>query len=124
MSWLSKLLPPKIKRQDGEARKSPLPEGLWSKCPACEAVLYAADLEKNAQVCPKCGHHHRLSARARIDLLLDPEARFEVGAEVQPVDALKFKDSKRYSDRLRDAAKSTGEDDSRWLYSCAAERNS
>ena len=112
MSWLSKLLPPKIKRQDGEARKSPLPEGLWSKCPACEAVLYAADLEKNAQVCPKCGHHHRLSARARIDLLLDPEARFEVGAEVQPVDALKFKDSKRYSDRLRDAAKSTGEDDS------------
>ncbi len=111
MSWLSKLLPPKIKRQEGEARKSPLPEGLWSKCPACEAVLYAADLEKNAQVCPKCGHHHRLSARARIDLLLDPEGRFEVGAEVQPVDALKFKDSKRYSDRLRDAAKSTGEDD-------------
>ena len=111
MSWLSKLLPPKIKRSEGEARKSSLPEGLWSKCPSCEAVLYATDLQNNAQVCPKCGHHHRLSARARVDLLLDTDGRFEVGAEVQPVDALKFKDSKRYSDRLRDAAKSTGEDD-------------
>ncbi len=113
MSWLTKLLPPKIKRNDsGAARKSNLPEGLWSKCPSCEAVLYATDLEQNANVCPKCAHHNRLDARARIDLLLDPEGRFEIGSEVLPLDPLKFKDSKRYSDRLRDAAESTGETDS------------
>ena len=75
-------------------------------------ALYATDLEKNAQVCPKCGHHNRIDARARIDLLLDPEGRFEIGAEVLPVDALKFKDSRRYSERLLDAAESTGETDS------------
>ncbi len=113
MSWLTKLLPPKIKRNDsGVARKSNLPEGLWSKCPSCEAVLYATDLEKNANVCPKCGHHNRIDARARIELLLDPEGRFEIGAEVLPVDPLKFKDSRRYSERLLDAAESTGETDS------------
>ena len=113
MSWLNKLLPPKIKRNDsGVARKSTLPEGLWSKCPSCEAVLYATDLEKNCQVCPKCGHHNRLDARARIELLLDPEGRFEIGAEVLPVDPLKFRDSRRYSERLLDAAESTGETDS------------
>jgi acetyl-CoA carboxylase carboxyl transferase subunit beta len=113
MSWLNKLLPPKIKRNDtGVARKSPLPEGLWSKCPSCEAVLYATDLEKNANVCPKCAHHNRVGARQRIDLLLDPEGRFEFGAEVLPVDSLKFKDSRRYSERLLDAAESTGETDS------------
>ncbi len=113
MSWLNKLLPPKIKRNDsGVARKSNLPEGLWSKCPSCEAVLYATDLEKNANVCPKCGHHNRIDARARIELLLDPEGRFEIGAEVLPVDPLKFKDSRRYSERLLDAAESTGETDS------------
>ena len=113
MSWLNKLLPPKIKRNDsGVARKSSLPEGLWSKCPSCEAVLYATDLEKNCQVCPKCGHHNRLNARARIELLLDPEGRFEIGAEVLPVDPLKFRDSRRYSERLLDAAESTGETDS------------
>ena len=112
MSWLSKLLPPKIKRNEGgAARRSPLPEGLWSKCPACEAVLYATDLESNLNVCPKCAHHKRLSARARIDLLLDGEGRFEIGAEVLPVDTLKFKDSRRYSERLLDAAESTGETD-------------
>ena len=113
MSWLNKQLPPKIKRSDpGTVRKTTLPEGLWSKCPSCEEVLYATDLEKNAQVCPKCGHHNRIDARARIDLLLDPEGRFEIGAEVLPVDALKFKDSRRYSERLLDAAESTGETDS------------
>ena len=113
MSWLNKQLPPKIKRSDpGTVRKTTLPEGLWSKCPSCEEVLYATDLEKNAQVCPKCGHHNRIDARARIDLLLDPEGRFEIGAEVLPVDALKFKDSRRYSERLQDAAESTGETDS------------
>ncbi len=113
MSWLNKQLPPKIKRNEsGVARKSTLPEGLWSKCPACESVLYATDLEKNANVCPQCGHHNRLSARQRIDLLLDADGRFEIGAEVLPVDTLKFKDSRRYADRLRDAAESVGESDS------------
>ena len=113
MSWLNKLLPPKIKRNaPGVQRKSSLPEGLWSKCPSCEAVLYATDLEQNAHVCPKCAHHNRLDARERIELLLDPEGRFEIGAEVLPVDPLKFKDSRRYAERLVDAAESTGETDS------------
>lgn len=109
MSWLQKLLPPKIKRSQ-TARKS-MPEGLWSKCPACEAVLYATDLANNQQVCPKCGHHHRLRARARLDLLLDAEGRHEVGAEVLPLDPLKFKDSKPYSARLKAAHEDSGETD-------------
>ena len=112
MSWLNNPLPPKIKRDPGVERKSTLPEGLWSKCPSCEAVLYATDLEKNAQVCPQCGHHNRLDARARIAMLLDPEGRFEIGAEVLPTDPLKFKDSRRYTERLSDAATATGETDS------------
>ena len=113
MSWLNKLLPPKIKRNDsGVERKSSLPEGLWSKCPSCEAVLYATDLQSNANVCPKCAYHNRIDARARIDLLLDTDGRFEIGSEVVPVDALKFKDSRPYSERLRDATTSTGETDS------------
>ena len=112
MSWLNNPLPPKIKRDPGVERKSTLPEGLWSKCPSCEAVLYATDLEKNAQVCPQCGHHNRLDARARIERLLDPEGRFEIGAEVLPTDPLKFKDSRRYTERLSDAATATGETDS------------
>ncbi len=109
MSWLQKLLPPKIKRSEG-ARKS-IPEGLWAKCPACEAVLYATDLENNQNVCPKCSHHLRLRARARLDSLLDPEGRFEIGAEIIPMDPLKFKDSKRYVDRLAAAHEDTGEAD-------------
>ena len=112
MSWLNNPLPPKIKRDPGVERKSTLPEGLWSKCPSCEAVLYATDLEKNAQVCQQCGHHNRLDARARIAMLLDPEGRFEIGAEVLPTDPLKFKDSRRYTERLSDAATATGETDS------------
>jgi acetyl-CoA carboxylase carboxyl transferase subunit beta len=109
MSWLQKLLPPKIKRSEG--LKKSIPEGLWSKCPACEAVLYSTDLENNQNVCPKCNHHHRLGARARLDLLLDPEGRFEIGAEVLPMDPLKFKDGKRYPDRLAAAFDDTGEAD-------------
>ncbi len=109
MSWLQKLLPPKIKRAEG--LKKSIPEGLWRKCPSCEAVLYATDLEQNLSVCPKCSHHHRLKARKRLDLLLDPEGRFEIGAEVLPLDALKFKDSKRYPDRLAAANEDTGESD-------------
>jgi acetyl-CoA carboxylase carboxyl transferase subunit beta len=109
MSWIQKLLPPKIKRSEGA--KKAMPEGLWSKCPSCEAVLYTTDLENNLNVCPKCGHHHRLRARARLDLLLDPEGRFEIGAEVLPLDPLKFKDSKRYADRLAAANADTDEAD-------------
>jgi acetyl-CoA carboxylase carboxyl transferase subunit beta len=110
MSWFQKLLPPKIKRREGDAKKN-VPEGLWHKCPSCQAVLYHSDLEKNQNVCPKCNHHHRISARDRIDLLLDSEGRFEIGAEVLPVDTLKFKDQKKYSERLAIAKKSTDEDD-------------
>ena len=110
MSWLQKLLPPKINRT-GTGTKKNVPEGLWSKCPSCAAVLYATDLEKNANVCPKCGYHNRISARERLDLLLDPEGRFEIGVEVTPVDSLKFKDDKRYPDRLVEAEKTTGETD-------------
>lgn len=109
MSWLQKLLPPKIKRAEG-ARRS-IPEGLWRKCAACEAVLYASDLEQNLNVCPKCGHHHRLKARARLDVLLDPEGRHEIGSEVVPLDVLKFKDSKRYPERLAAAHEESGETD-------------
>jgi len=109
MSWLQKLLPPKIKRAEGV--KKSIPEGLWSKCSACEAVLYASDLAQNLNVCPKCNHHLRIGARERLDLLLDAEGRFEIGAEVVPHDVLKFKDSKRYPDRLAAASEETGETD-------------
>ena len=111
MSWLNKLLPPKIKR-DGAPRRNPLPEGLWRKCPSCEAVLYSTDLDNNLQVCPKCGYHNRLRARQRIDCLLDAEGRFEIGAEVVPIDMLKFKDSKKYPQRLMEANLATDETDS------------
>ncbi|MEI7969228.1 MAG: acetyl-CoA carboxylase, carboxyltransferase subunit beta [Betaproteobacteria bacterium] len=110
MSWLQKLLPPKIKRNVGTLRKA-VPEGLWSKCDVCETVLYRADLEKNLSVCPKCSHHMRLTGRERLDGFLDPEGRFEIGAEVLPVDFLKFVDSKRYADRLQAAQAETGEED-------------
>ena len=110
MSWLQKLLPPKIKRSEGSGHKT-IPEGLWSKCPACEAVLYTTDLKDNQGVCPKCHHHHRLNARDRLDLLLDPEGRHEIGTEVLPVDMLKFKDSKRYTDRLLAANNDADETD-------------
>jgi acetyl-CoA carboxylase carboxyl transferase subunit beta len=110
MTWLQKLLPPRIKRSPGE-RRTPVPEGLWVKCPACEAVLYRTDLENNLFVCPKCGHHQRVPARERIEQLLDPEGRFEIGSEVVPVDTLKFKDQKKYPDRLAAALEDTGETD-------------
>ncbi|MBR6026130.1 MAG: acetyl-CoA carboxylase carboxyltransferase subunit beta [Neisseriaceae bacterium] len=109
MSWLDKLLPPKIKRNENKSSK--IPEGLWVKCPSCAATLYNTDLEKNVQVCPKCEHHMPLSARARLDLLLDIDGREEIAANVTPMDILKFKDSKKYTDRLSSAKKQTGEDD-------------
>jgi len=110
MGWFQKLLPPKIKRREGEDKRN-VPEGLWFKCPDCQAVLYHADLEKNLSVCPKCNHHHRITARTRLDWLLDGEGRFEIGAEILPVDTLKFKDQKKYTERLADSQKNTGEDD-------------
>ena len=110
MSWLDKLLPPKIQPTDPTERRS-VPEGLWVKCPSCETVLYNTDLEQNVNVCPKCSHHHRIDARARLDHFLDPEGRYELAQEVLPVDALKFKDSKKYADRLKDALEETGETD-------------
>ena len=110
MSWLQKLLPPRIKSTPG-AKKTAVPEGLWVKCPACEAVLYRTDLEKNLEVCPKCAHHGRVSARVRIEQLLDPEGRYEIGSEILPVDTLKFKDTKKYSERLSAALEDTSETD-------------
>ena len=110
MSWLQKLLPPRIKSSPGD-RRTPVPEGLWVKCPSCEAVLYRTDLEKNLNVCPKCAYHSRVGARERIDQLLDPEGRFEIGLEVMPIDSLKFRDQKKYPDRLAAALEETGETD-------------
>ncbi|PTT78706.1 acetyl-CoA carboxylase carboxyl transferase subunit beta [Pelomonas sp. HMWF004] len=110
MSWLDKLLPPKIQQGDPADRRT-VPEGLWIKCPSCETVLYKTDLEQNINVCPKCSHHHRIGARARLDAFLDGEGRYEIGQEVIPVDALKFKDSKKYPDRLKEALENTGETD-------------
>ena len=109
MSWFQKLVPPKIKARR-EAKKS-VPEGLWSKCPSCNEVLYKADLQNNMEVCPKCGYHHRIGARERLDMLLDAEGRREIGMEVKPLDPLKFKDSKKYPDRLSEAQKATQESD-------------
>ena len=111
MSWFQNIIPPKIKRKETGEKKI-VPEGLWSKCSTCEAVLYYTDLVKNLNVCPKCDYHNRISARNRLDLLLDPDGRNEIGAEVIATDALKFKDSKRYVDRLAQAKESTDEDDS------------
>lgn len=110
MSWIEKILPPRIKRAEGPSRKT-VPEGVWVKCPSCESVLYAAELERTLNVCPKCGHHMRIRARARIDALLDAGGRYEIGQDVLPVDALKFKDSKKYPDRLQAAMADTGETD-------------
>ncbi len=109
MNWFEKLLPARI-RLEGRSKRN-IPEGLWTKCPACSAVLYRAELERNSEVCPKCDHHIRLAARRRLELFLDPEPRVEIGAEVEPVDPLKFRDSRRYRERLSQAQKNTGEKD-------------
>ena len=109
MSWFKKLIPSRI-RTEGGTRRS-VPEGLWTKCPKCEAVLYKAELERSVEVCPKCGHHIRQTARRRLNQFLDPEPRTELGADLMPVDVLKFKDGKRYRDRLVQAQRKTGEND-------------
>ena len=108
MSWFEKLLPSKI-RTDGSAKK--VPEGLWAKCPGCGAVLYRPELERNMEVCPKCEHHMRIGARRRLMSFLDEDGRVEIGAELEPVDRLKFKDLKKYKDRITQAQKSTEEKD-------------
>ena len=110
MSWLEKLLPSKIHQTDPAERRQ-IPEGLWIKCPSCDTVLYKTDLEHNQNVCPNCGHHHRIGARARLNAFLDGEGRYEIGQEVLPVDALKFKDSRKYPERLKEALENTGETD-------------
>ena len=108
MSWFDKIVPSRIKT---ERRVRSVPEGIWIKCTACDAVLYRAELERNLQVCPKCSHHMRVRARDRLNRFLDPGSATEIGATVQPEDPLKFKDSKRYKDRLVAAQKATGEKD-------------
>ena len=109
MSWFTKLLPSRIKT-DGASRRT-VPEGVWSKCEECSAVLYRAELERNLEVCPKCSHHMRIAARVRIENFLDPEPYVEIGGEIKPEDKLKFRDSKKYKDRLSQAQKQTKEDD-------------
>jgi acetyl-CoA carboxylase carboxyl transferase subunit beta len=112
MSWYDKILPSGVGKngKDGK-RRSSVPEGLWKKCVKCEAVLYRPDLESNGDVCPKCDHHMRIGARRRLDLFLDAEGSEEIFSDIEPVDRLKFKDVKRYKDRLSSAQKSTGEKD-------------
>lgn len=110
MSWFEKLLPSRI-RTDGKKSKHTVPEGVWSKCPVCQAVLYSPELERHFNVCPKCSHHLRIGARQRLETFLDPEPREEVGSELSPVDPLKFRDSKRYKERITQAQKVTAEKD-------------
>ncbi len=110
MSWFEKLLPPKIKSESSAVKRG-VPEGLWDKCSACNAVLYRAEVERNIDVCPKCGYHMRIGARQRLDRFLDAEPREEIGENLRPVDMLKFKDSKKYKDRITDAQKKTAEKD-------------
>lgn len=110
MSWLDKIVPASAKMVKGRAA-SKVPEGLWKKCPKCGAVLYRPELEKALDVCPKCEHHMRIGARRRLNIFLDEENREELATDVLPIDRLKFKDTKKYSARLSDAQKKTGEKD-------------
>jgi len=107
MNWFDKLMPGSIRTEVSSKRG--VPEGLWAKCPRCNAILYRAELERNLEVCPKCSHHNRLSARRRLETFLDPEPREEVGADIESVDPLKFKDLRKYKERLAVAQKQTAE---------------
>ncbi len=109
MSWFEKLMPSRIRTEGG--RSHSIPEGLWTKCEACNAVLYRPELERNLEVCPKCDAHMRIGARRRLAVFLDEAGQSEIGADLQPVDTLRFKDSKRYKDRLSQAQRTTGERD-------------
>ena len=108
MAWFENIVPSRIKT---ERRSRSVPEGLWIKCTACDAPLYRAELERNLHVCPKCGHHMRIGARERLQRFLDPDTGSEIGAGIRPEDPLRFRDSKRYKDRLSAAQKNTGEQD-------------
>ena len=108
MAWFENIVPSRIKT---ERRSRSVPEGLWIKCTACDAPLYRAELERNLHVCPKCGHHMRIGARERLQRFLDPDTGIEIGAGIRPEDPLRFRDSKRYKDRLSAAQKNTGEQD-------------
>jgi acetyl-CoA carboxylase carboxyl transferase subunit beta len=110
MSWIDKILPTGVRKEESGKRTS-VPEGLWKKCVKCDAVLYRPDVERNADVCPKCDHHMRIGARRRLEIFLDGPGGEEILADIEPVDRLKFKDKKRYRDRLAGAQKSTGEKD-------------
>ncbi len=110
MSWIDKIVPSIIRNGD-KKRSSSVPEGLWKKCVKCDAVLYRPDIERNLEVCPKCDHHMRIGARTRLDIFLDPDGREELATDVEPIDRLKFKDVKKYKDRLTQAQKQTGEKD-------------
>ncbi|HET7176321.1 MAG TPA: acetyl-CoA carboxylase, carboxyltransferase subunit beta [Gammaproteobacteria bacterium] len=110
MNWFKKLVPSRINTEGRTARRS-VPEGLWTKCDECNSVLYRAEVERNIYVCPKCGHHMRLTARQRLDAFLDAGSGVEIGENVEPVDALRFRDSKKYKDRIASAQKATGEKD-------------
>lgn len=107
-NWLNKLIP-SLSRQESKDSKSKIPEGVWDKCKRCEAILYRPELERNMEVCPKCDYHFRLSARRRLEMFLNSECREELFADIEPLDRLKFKDSKKYKDRISQAQKSTGE---------------
>ncbi len=109
MSWFEKLLPSRIRTEGG--RKKAVPEGLWTKCDGCGAILYRAEMERNLDVCPKCDFHVRIDARRRLEIFLDPENRQEIAADLEAMDPLKFKDSKKYKDRISQAQKATGEKD-------------
>lgn len=109
MSWFEKLMPSRIRTDAGHKRA--VPEGLWTKCPGCNAILYRAEMERNLDVCPKCNHHNRISARRRLETFLDPEPQEEIGVSLESVDPLKFKDSKKYKERISQAQKVSGEKD-------------
>lgn len=109
MSWFEKLMPSRIRTDGGNKRA--VPEGLWTKCPGCNQILYRAEMERNLDVCPKCNHHNRISARRRLETFLDPDLQEEIAANLESLDPLKFKDSKKYKDRLAQAQKSSGEKD-------------
>lgn len=111
MSWFEKLLPSRIRTESGSAEKKSIPEGLWRQCPECQSVLYKAELERNNEVCPKCEFHMRIYGRKRLDIFLDKEGREEIGASVGPTDMLKFRDTKKYKDRIVAAQKETDEKD-------------
>ena len=109
MSWFQKLMPSRIRTEGGTKRN--VPEGLWTKCAACSAVLYKPELDRNLAVCPKCSNHMPISARARLDQFLDPGEKREIAASLEPADPLKFRDHKRYRERIAAAQKKTGEKD-------------